>query len=114
MIDNLVQILLAGSSELVTGFLKTAIWVIVGLVYLILQPIDSMILQYLPSLSNAFTAVADLLNLIGNSIGWAISVAGLSTATITLIVAYYAFKLTAPLFLYMIKLALAWYDKLRG
>jgi hypothetical protein len=114
MIEWTVTTVIAGASELVTTFLKTTIYIIVGLTYVILQPIDAIILQNLPSLSNAFTAFADVLNLIGNSIGWAISCAGLSTATISLIVAYYAFKLTAPMFMYMIKLALAWYDKIRG
>jgi hypothetical protein len=114
MIEWTVTTVIAGASELVTVFLKTTVYIILGLTYLILQPIDAMILQFLPDLSNAFTGVADFLNLISGSIGWAISVAGLSSATITLIVAFYVFKLTAPMFMYMLKLALAWYDKIRG
>ena len=114
MIEGLIDTLKNGAIELITTFISGAIYVIVGLIYIILAPIDELILQYLPDLSNAFTAVADLLNLIGQGIGWAISVSGLSTATITLIVAYYTFKLTAPVLLYMIKLALNWYNKLKS
>ncbi|MDD4706413.1 MAG: hypothetical protein PHS24_04305 [Bacilli bacterium] len=110
----LIDTLVVGATELISVFLKGSIYVILGLIYLILQPIDSLILEYLPDLSNAFTAVGNVLNLIGNSMGWVISVSGLSSATISLIIAYYVFKLTAPVALYMIKLALAWYDKLRG
>lgn len=110
----LIDTLIAGATELITAIITGSIYVVVGLVYIILAPIDAMILEYLPDLSNAFTAVADMLNLIGQGIGWAISVTGLSSATITLIVAYYSFKLTAPMFMYMIKLVLAWYDKIKG
>ena len=114
VIINLIDILINGSIILITYFIKGIIYVTIGLVYLILQPIDALILEYLPPLSEAFTGVATFLNLIGNSIGWAISLAGLSTATITLIIAYYTFKLSAPILMYFIKLALAWYDKIKG
>ena len=114
MIEGLIDTLKNGAIELITTFISGAIYVVVSLVYIILAPIDELILQYLPDLSNAFTAVADLLNLIGQGIGWAISVSGLSTATITLIVAYYTFKLTAPVLLYMLKLALSWYNNLKS
>lgn len=96
-------------NAILTGIIK----LIVGLVSLILTPIDNLILSALPDLSNALTAVGNFFNLIGTSIGWVISVLGLSNETLSLIVLYFTFKLTAPMFFYMIKLALSWYNKLK-
>lgn len=86
---------------------------IISLVSLILAPIDNLILTVLPDLSNALTAVGNFFNLISTSIGWCISTLGLSNETLSLIVLYFTFKLTAPMLFYMIKLAIKWYDKLK-
>lgn len=86
---------------------------IITLVSVILAPIDLAIQSVLPDLSNALTSVGNLFNLIGQSIGWGISVLGLSSETISLIVLYFTFKLTAPMLFYMIKLAITWYNKLK-
>lgn len=86
---------------------------IVSLVSLILLPIDALITSALPNLSNALNSVSSFLNIALQSIGWVISLTGLSSNVISLIVIYYGFVLTAPLLFYMIKLALQWYDKLK-
>ena len=86
---------------------------ITGLVTLILSPIDNLIQSALPDLSSALTGVGNFLNLISNSIGWGISALGLSNETLSLIVMYFTFKLTAPMMFYMIKLALTWYNKIK-
>lgn len=96
-------------NALLTGIFK----LIIGLVSLILTPIDALITNALPSLDNALTAVANFFNYIGSSIGWVISLTGLSSETLSLIVLYFTFKLTAPMLFYMIKLALSWYNKLK-
>ena len=114
MIEYLIETLVVGSVELVSSLLKACIYITLGLVYIILAPIDAIILEYLPDLSLAFSSVGNYLSIISDGLGWAISASGLSGATITLIVAYYTFKLTAPVLLYMLKLALSWYDKLMG
>ena len=96
-------------NAILTGIFK----LIIGLVSIILTPIDALITNALPALDNALTAVANLFNYIGSSIGWAISLTGLSSETLSLIVMYFTFKLTAPMLFYMIKLALSWYNKLK-
>ncbi|MDD7151615.1 MAG: hypothetical protein PUJ60_06425 [bacterium] len=96
-------------NAILTGIFK----LIIGLVSLILSPIDALITNALPSLDNALTAVASFFNYIGSSIGWVISLTGLSSETLSLIVLYFTFKLTAPMLFYMIKLALSWYNKLK-
>lgn len=96
-------------NALLTGIFK----LIIGLVSIILSPIDALITNALPSLDNALIAVANFFNYIGSSIGWVISLTGLSSETLSLIVLYFTFKLTAPMLFYMIKLALSWYNKLK-
>lgn len=98
---------------MINAILKGVISLIIGLVSLILTPIDNLILTALPDLSNALTAVGNFLNLISNGIGWAVSLTGLSNEALSLIVMYFTFKLTAPMLFYMIKLALSWYNKLK-
>lgn len=98
---------------MINAILQGIIGLIVGLVSLLLAPIDSLILSALPDLSNALTAFGNFLSLISNSIGWAISVTGLSNEALSLIALYFGFKLTAPMLFYMIKLALSWYNKLK-
>lgn len=98
---------------MINSILKGIIGLIVGLVSLILTPIDNLILSVLPDLSNALTAVGSFLNVISGGVGWVISATGLSSETISLIVLYFTFKLSAPMLFYMIKLALSWYNKLK-
>lgn len=98
---------------MINALLKGVIKLIISLVNVILTPIDAIIVSVLPDLSNAFTAIGSFLNIISSGIGWAVSLTGLSSATISTIVAYYSFKLTAPFLFYMIKLALAWYNKIK-
>ena len=99
---------------MISAILKGVISLIVGLVSLILSPIDNLILSALPDLSNALTAVGNFFNFINTGIGWVVSATGLSNETLSLIALYFTFKLTAPMLFYMIKLALAWYNKLKS
>lgn len=98
---------------MINAILTGIISLIVGLVSLILTPIDNLIMSALPDLSNALTAVGGFLNLIAQGVGWAVSATGLSNETLSLIALYFGFKLTAPMLFYMIKLAITWYDKLK-
>lgn len=96
-------------NKILLGIIK----LIVSLVSVILTPFDNLIQSALPELSSAFTAIGNFLNLIASGIGWAISLTGLSSSAISLLVAYYVFTLTAPMLFYMIKLALSWYNRLK-
>lgn len=96
-------------NKLLMGIIK----LIVSLVSVLLAPIDYSIQSLLPDLSNALTAIGDFFEIVSQSIGWCISLTGLSNETLSLIVLYFTFKLTAPMMFYMIKLALTWYNKLK-
>lgn len=94
-------------------FINAIITLIMSLVKLITAPIDLLILNTLPDLSNALTSFADVLDIIGTGIGWAISLSGISSTAISLIIAYYTFKLTTPLVVSTVKIAIKWYNSLK-
>jgi len=79
----------------------------------ILLPIDFLISTLLPSLSSAFTAVGAYLSEIMTYIGFVLSITGIPPAIITLVVAFWVFKLTVPINVWIIKLAVSWYHKLK-
>lgn len=96
-------------NKLLMGIFK----LIIGLVSVILTPIDNLITNALPDLAGALDSISSFLNICTHSIGWVISLTGIPPLAINLIVLYYGFKLTAPMLFYMIKLALTWYNKLK-
>lgn len=96
-------------NKILTGIIK----LIVGLVSLLLTPIDNLITQNLPTLSTALNSLSSFFSLCTQSIGWVISLFGIPNGVILLLIDFYVFKLTAPLLFYLIKLAIAWYNKLK-
>lgn len=98
---------------MINALLNGIIKLIMSLVSVLMVPIDNLIATFLPSLDNAFTAFGNLLNLIGSVIGWVVSLTGLSSESISLIIAYYTFKLTFPLAVHTIKSAIQWYKALK-
>lgn len=87
--------------------------VILMLLKLILMPIDYLIEQSIPSLSAAFTAVGSYITAILTNIGWVLSITGIPAIAFGLIAAYWLFKLTLPVNVWFIKLAVNWYHRLK-
>lgn len=98
---------------MINAFLQGIISLIISLVNVILLPIDNLITNALPDLSNALDSVSSFLRICLNSIGWVISLTGISTQVISTIILYFGFSLTAPMLFYLVKLALSWYNRLK-
>lgn len=98
---------------MINAILKGIMNLIIGLVGILLMPIDLAIKAALPDLSSAISAVGKYFQLALQNIGFVISITGLSTTAISLLVLFYTFKLTLPLTFAAIKLAIKWYDKLK-
>lgn len=98
---------------MINAILKGIMSLIIGLVSILLKPIDLAISAALPDLSSALSAVGSFFNLALQNLGFAIDLTGLSSTAISIIILYYTFKLTLPITFNMIKLALKWYDKLK-
>ncbi len=86
---------------------------IISLVSVILSPIDNLIAQFLPGLDTAFFYIANFFDYIGGIVPWLISYTGLNTLVLTAIIDIIIFILTVPLMVHTIKLAVAWYNKLK-
>lgn len=95
--------------SIINGIIK----LIMSLVSVLTAPIDMIIKSALPDLSNALTSFGSMLNIIGDSIGWCISLTGISSTAISLIITYYVFKLTTPILFSSIKAAIKWYKTLK-
>lgn len=98
---------------MINAILKGIFSLVVGLVNLLLSPIDNLIASALPSLQTAINGIGQFFGYITTAIGWVLSCFGLSSDCISLIVLYFTFKLTVPLVISTIKLAIRWYDKIK-
>jgi hypothetical protein len=98
---------------MIKAFINGIMKMMMSLVSILFAPIDALIMNVLPDLSNAFTAIGNLFNYSLQSLGFVVSLTGLSQSTLSLIVMFLTFKLTAPILFSTIKLALKWYDKLK-
>lgn len=95
--------------SILTGIFK----LVINLVNLILTPIDTLISSTLPDLSTGLNAVNSLIDYIISIIGYAVDMSGLSSTSISLIVAYFSFILLSRPVIYVIKMALKWYNALK-
>lgn len=96
-------------NALITGIFN----VIISLVNVVLAPIDLLIKQFLPDLSTAISSIGGMFGLVGNVLGFVVSLTGLSSTALSLIVMYYTFKLTVPVLVSAIKQAIRWYNALK-
>lgn len=98
---------------MINAILKGIFSLVVGLVNLLLSPIDSLINSAFPSISTGISYINSFLDFINNLMSYILSWFHLPDAFITLIVGYVVFKLTLPLAIHTIKLAIKWYDKIK-
>lgn len=98
---------------MINAILKGIMNLIIGLVGVLLSPIDLAIKTALPDLSSALSAVGSYFQLALQNVGFAVSLTGLSSTAISLIITYFTFKLTLPITFSVIKLAIKWYDKIK-
>ena len=92
---------------MINAIVKGIISLVISLVSILLYPIDALITSVLPDLSTMISSVGTFLGICTQSIGWVLSCLGINYSIISLIVLYYVFKLTAPLLVYTIKLAIS-------
>lgn len=96
-------------NAIITGIFK----IVTNLVATILKPFDLIITSFIPEIGSVTNAIGSVLDVMQTGLGWAISVTGLSPDCISLIVAYFVFKVTLPLSVYVIKTAVSWYNSLK-
>lgn len=98
---------------MINAILKGIFKLIISLVDLILSPIDLLINSSLPAVATGLNYVSGFFNYILQFIPYLCSWLNLPQIFIDLVIGYWTFKLSVPLVVRTIKLALAWYDKLK-
>lgn len=96
-------------NKLLMGVFK----LVIGLVNVLLTPINLLITNYLPDLSNALSLIRQLFNLAFTYIGWVLDSMFISPETISLLIAVLTMRLTIPLAINAVKLAIKWYNALK-
>lgn len=100
-------------ADIFTTIFNILMAIVLMLLKLLLMPIDYLIGQTIPSLANAFQAVGTYLTTILTNIGWALSITGIPAIAFGIVAGYWVFKLTLPINVWFIKLAINWYHKLK-
>lgn len=98
---------------MINAILKGIFSLILNLVSLLLYPINLLITNAIPGLDNAFLTIENLFNTMFNYVGWVLDATMINSETVALIIATLTFKLTLPLAVNTVKLAIKWYDKLK-
>lgn len=98
---------------MINALLKGIMSLIMGLVSILLAPIDVIITNFLPDLSGAINAIGSFFDMASSSLGWCISLIGLSSEALSLIVVYFTFKLSVPILVSTTKTAIKWYNALK-
>lgn len=94
---------------LLSGIFK----LIIALVNLLLSPIDTLITSLLPDVSSGLNAFNSLIDYVINFIGYVVDMSGLSSTAINLIIIYFTFIFASRPVIYVIKLAIKWYESLK-
>lgn len=98
---------------MINAILSGMLSLVIDLVDVILLPIDTLINQFLPDLATAIHTVEQFFDYILSFIPWICSWINFPSWFVTFVIAYFTFKLTVPLGVHTVKVALAWYDKLK-
>lgn len=86
--------------------------VLTTLVNFLLAPINLLIVNIFPNLNDALLSISSLFDLISTYMDWVIDLSGLTPLAINVLIAYWTFKLTVPLTVYVVKVAIKWYHYL--
>ncbi|MCX4364267.1 MAG: hypothetical protein OSJ70_00650 [Bacilli bacterium] len=98
---------------MINALLKGIFSLVIGLVNVLLSPIDALIAKVFPSIDYGLTAIGSFFDWVLGFIPWAISYFNFPQAFLTMFVGYMTFKYTVPLGVHTVKLAIKWYDKIK-
>lgn len=98
---------------MINAILKGIFKLVIALVNLLLTPIDTLINSVFPDISSVLNTIGNFFNQILSFIPWILSWFHLPNYFITFVVAYWVFKLSVPLVVHTVKLAIKWYDKIK-
>lgn len=98
---------------MVKRIIKGIFKLIMSLTSVLLAPVNTIIQNFLPDLSNVINGIVILFDMAGQFLGFIMSMFGFSSLTWTIIVMYYVFHFTFQMGMFTIKLSLKWYNALK-
>lgn len=94
---------------LLTGIIN----LLISLVNIVLLPLDTIINNNIPVLTDAFTAINLLFDKLVDFVGWVVDASCLPPLAIEIIVSTLTAHLTIPFLVHAIKMVIKWYDKMK-
>lgn len=98
---------------MINAILKGIFKLVISLVNILLTPIDTLINSVFPGISNVLNTVSDFFGQILGFIPYILSWFHLPDYFITFVIGYWVFKLSVPIVVHTVKLAIKWYDKIK-
>lgn len=96
-------------NAILTGVFK----IVTKLILLLLSPINNLITSMLPNFSDMLTNVGNFFTTGATYFGYIVDSLFLNSEVVSFLILYWTFKLTFPFVVYLIKLVIKWYDKLK-
>lgn len=88
--------------------------VLLTLVSLLLLPIDAIINALIPNFTTLTGYIVNFFDLVLTYIGNALSLLGINAIIVSMVVAFWTFKLTAPITVWLLKLIFKWWHAVKG
>ena len=98
---------------MINAILKGILTLLTSLLSIFLTPINNLIANYLPDVSNGLTKVAQFFTMCTGKIGWVLDSLLIEPETISLLVTILIIKLTLPYLISAIKSIVKWWKALK-
>lgn len=98
---------------MIGALLKGIMDIVIGLVNIVLSPIDALMTSLLPDVANLFGYISGYFNLALQVLGFVLDTLLIPDEVLAFIALYYVFKLTVPYTIYTMKFVIAWYNNLK-
>lgn len=101
------------SSSVLAGMLQILIAVVNQIVAVVMAPISLIISTLLPGVDGLFSSVSTWLTYATTYVGWVIDALGIPSIVISVVVAFYTFRLLSSFSVWGIKIAIKWWEALK-
>lgn len=98
---------------MINAILKGIIKFITSLIGIFLLPINTLINNAFPNFANLLDTVSSFFHLVIQYFGYILDMLCIDSNTISFLILFWTFKLTIPYLVYLVKLIVQWYDKLK-
>lgn len=96
---------------MILTFIMSVLFTIINV---LLIPIDAIINALIPNFGQLSTSIVNFFNLALTYIGNAMSMLGINSVVVGMLIAFWTFKLTAPVGMWLLKLIFKWWHAVKG